>query len=234
MRAWRKKLAGVFLTVAMVFACAAGITVCAAEIETPDLNRNGFLTVTMQDPETENPVPGGKLTLYRVADVKVKKDADCYYELTADFAGSRADLTVLDANMAERLAVYAEKKKLDGKEQKADAAGRTVFSNLKPGLFLIAQKEAAEGYETISPFLVSIPLEENGKYLYEVDAAPKMELVKKPETPSDKISTPPLDKSGSPVKTGDDTRLLLWGILAAGSFLGAAATIILSKRRKEQ
>lgn len=232
MEAWKKKTAYIFAAVLMVVFTVGGIA-HAAEQQKPDYDRRGSISVAMQDPETDNPVSGGKMVLYRVADVQTEKNAELQYALTADFSDSKENLSVLDAALAKRLAAYADQRKTAGKEQTADAAGRITFQDLSPGLFLLVQNEAVNGYYKINPFLVSVPFKEDGRYIYEVDASPKMELLKESVTPPTEPSDTPKSNSpgssGSPVKTGDDTKLFFWGILAACSLLGAG---ILGKRRK--
>lgn len=66
--------------------------------------------------------------------------------------------------------------------------GEATFSGLGVGLYLIVQNRAAEGYSKLSPFLVSVPYLEEGRYVYDVTAAVKSELEREPET------TPPTTK----------------------------------------
>ena len=47
-----------------------------------------------------------------------------------------------------------------------------TFRGLELGLYLIVQTEASKGYEPINPFLVSLPMAEDGKWNYAVDASP--------------------------------------------------------------
>ena len=54
MKAWRKKLAGTFAAAVLTIACAAGSIVRAVQIETPDIDRSGSISIVMQDPETQN------------------------------------------------------------------------------------------------------------------------------------------------------------------------------------
>ncbi|WP_296835773.1 SpaA isopeptide-forming pilin-related protein [Marvinbryantia sp.] len=257
MKAWRKKLAGTFAAAVLTIACAAGSIVRAVQIETPDIDRSGSISIVMQDPETQNLVPGGTLTLYRVAAAKVKNGADYYFELTESFAESGERLVTLDAKLAERFSAYVKVKELKGDKQTADASGKVVFQNLDTGLYLLVQEDAAPGYYPVNPFLVTLPLRQDGEYIYEVDATPKMELTKKPEPPTEPETpaetepptepsktpgtekppaTPPgkSDKPGNPVSTGDNTRVFFWSILAAGSLLAIAAIIILTKKRRNR
>ena len=63
--------------------------------------------------------------------------------------------------------------------------GTVVFSNVEIGLYLMVQSEPAEGYHAFDPFLVGMPLTEDGAYVYEIDASPKLELEKAPVPPEE-------------------------------------------------
>ena len=57
-------------------------------------------------------------------------------------------------------------------------------------MYLLVQNQAAEGYQAAAPFLVSVPMNEDGTYIYDVDASPKVELTKAPQpTPTPKPPT---------------------------------------------
>ena len=63
------------------------------------------------------------------------------------------------------------------------ADGTVLVQSLNLGLYLLVQDKAADGFEVISPFLVSVPMYENGAYIYEVNAEPKLSaLTKTPAT----------------------------------------------------
>ena len=47
--------------------------------------------------------------------------------------------------------------------------GNVIFENLPVGLYLLIQTEAAEGYNAVSPFLVSVPLQDGAGWIYNVD-----------------------------------------------------------------
>ena len=58
--------------------------------------------------------------------------------------------------------------------------------------YLLVQQQAANGFEKMDPFLVSLPMVEDGTYIYQVDASPKLEI--------EKAEVPPKQP-----KTGDTT-----------------------------
>ena len=109
--------------------------------------------------------------------------------LTEAFAGSKVSLEeVSSAQLANTLAAYAKDHKLSGTAKDVDKDGEIAFTGLELGLYLLVQHKAAKGYETAAPFLVSVPMEEDGVLRYDVDASPKVELEKEPEPTS---TTPP-------------------------------------------
>ena len=47
--------------------------------------------------------------------------------------------------------------------------GNVIFENLPVGLYLLVQTEAAEEYNAVSSFLVSVPLQDGDGWIYNVD-----------------------------------------------------------------
>lgn len=159
------------LSLMLILMLLGSLTMSVSAHEVPDFDRLGSISVAMT--YHGRPVPGGSLTIYRVADV-VAQDGDMVFVFTEEFAGSSIPVTELDsARLAWELARIAESKRLPGTTQDLNRQGRTKFSNLQIGLYLVVQKEAAPGYTRISPFLVSIPQNDDAHYIYDVDTAPK-------------------------------------------------------------
>lgn len=174
------------LLVAALLLCGMSLTVFAHEV--PDLTRTGTIEVTMHSGEST--VPGGSLTIYRVGDIH-EDNGNYSYRLTDQFAGSGVELTdVQSYYLALELAEYAEEQSLEGVTQEIDEDGFMIFA-VDPGLYLLVQNEAAEGYLKVSPFLVGMPNMENGKYVYEVDASPKVNPKPAPEEPTEPTETKP-------------------------------------------
>lgn len=64
-------------------------------------------------------------------------------------------------------------KQIPALSQTIDAEGRVSFQPLPSGLYLFWQTEPAAGYETLSPFVVSIPMTVDGERIYDIDGSPK-------------------------------------------------------------
>lgn len=204
MKSIRKRLAAVLAALTLLVWCAAP----AFALEVVDLSRTGSIKVSLYDSETSEAVGGGTLTLYRVA--KVQKDnANLSFVYTNGFEDCGVELGDLSEGelagwIAEKIAATAESTTVEISD-----LGVAEFGDLEVGLYLVVQTTAAENYNVVNPFLVSVPIQENGKYVYDVDALPKVGTATKktPDTP-DEPDTPDTpdepDTPDTPVAPGPD------------------------------
>lgn len=204
MKSIRKRLAAVLAALTLLVWCAAP----AFALEVVDLSRTGSIKVSLYDSETSEAVGGGTLTLYRVA--KVQKDnANLSFVYTNGFEDCGVELGDLSegelaGRLAEKIAATAESTTVEISD-----LGVAEFGDLEVGLYLVVQTTAAENYNVVNPFLVSVPIQENGKYVYDVDALPKVGTATKktPDTP-DEPDTPDTpdepDTPDTPVAPGPD------------------------------
>ncbi len=215
---------GKWLMIAVVLAvfCFGTVT---AHADVLNADETGSVSVTMQDSDG-TAVGGGTLALYKVADILVDEAGNPYYSYTDAFSGCDVSLDGLtDSSLADMAEAYSEY--VDGNGIRADTSvkvgsdGTASFVNLSTGIYLVIQREAADGYYAVSPFVVTVPVEINGEYVYNVDAAPKMETVtpvpEEPETPE----TPP-EPTGSLLP---QTGFILWPMVMLAA-CGAALIII--------
>lgn len=186
MKSIRKRLAAVLAALTLLVWCAAP----AFALEVVDLSRTGSIKVSLYDSETSKAVGGGTLTLYRVA--KVQKDnANLSFVYTNGFEDCGVELRDLSegelaGRLAEKIAATAESTTVEISD-----LGVAEFGDLEVGLYLVVQTTAAENYNVVNPFLVSVPIQENGKYVYDVDALPKVgTATKKTPEPPDTPNTP--------------------------------------------
>lgn len=163
-----KKLAALLPALALL--CSLSLTAYALDV--PDLSRTGTITVNMT--YGGSAVTGGTLTAYRVGEV-VENDGDYSFGKTgamADFTGSFDDLDF--ESLAKDAAAFVEKNNVSAYAAANNTDGAVTFADLEPGLYLIVQTTACDGYDAVSPFLVSVPANEDGVYVYDIDATPKM------------------------------------------------------------
>lgn len=198
MKSIRKRLAAVLAALTLLVWCAAP----AFALEVVDLGRTGSIKVSLYDSETSEAVGGGTLTLYRVA--KVQKDnANLSFVYTNGFEDCGVELGDLSegelaGRLAEKIAATAESTTVEISD-----LGVAEFGDLEVGLYLVVQTTAAENYNVINPFLVSVPIQENGSYVYDVDALPKVgTAAKKTPEPPDTPDTP--DTPDIPDKPGEE------------------------------
>lgn len=206
MKSIRKRLAAVLAALTLLVWCAAP----ASALEVVDLSRTGSIKVSLYDSETSEAVGGGTLTLYRVA--KVQKDnANLSFVYTNGFEDCGVELGDLSegelaGRLAEKIAATAESTTVEISD-----LGAAEFGDLEVGLYLVVQTTAAENYNVINPFLVSVPIQENGSYVYDVDALPKVGTAAKktpepPDTPDtpDTPDKPEEENPNTPVAPGPD------------------------------
>ena len=170
------------LIIMLVVTVAFARPVLASDGGAVDLTRSGSISVTLLDSVGKSPVAGAELTLYRVAGA-YDSGYRLAYTLTDDFAACGISLDNLSQNgLATHLAAYADEKGLSGAgSETTDANGRVSFSHLDTGLYLVKQTKAASGYYSTDPFLVSVPMTIDSKWVYDVDASPKAEA--RPDSP---------------------------------------------------
>ncbi|MDD7169912.1 MAG: SpaA isopeptide-forming pilin-related protein [Faecalibacterium sp.] len=197
----RRRFAALLLMLCLLAAGALPALATSVNIRLVDASGNpatGTIRVALYDSAKDKALSGGQLTLYRVAEVK-RKNGDLSFEYCGDFYGcgiALGDLT--DSTLADQLLEYMPQG-ARGTTKTVDADGNAAFENLELGLYLIVQSKASNGYAPIKPFLVSLPMAENGKWNYEVDASPKVGgyTPVNPDTPP-VPPTPVPDKPGTP------------------------------------
>lgn len=204
----RRRFAALLLMLCLLAAGALPTLATSANIRLVDASGNpatGTIRVALYDSAKDKALSGGQLTLYRVAEVK-RKNGDLSFEYCGDFYGcgiALGDLT--DSTLADQLLEYMPQG-ARGTTKTVDADGNAAFEDLELGLYLIVQSKASNGYAPIKPFLVSLPMAENGKWNYEVDASPKVGgyTPVKPDTPP-VPPTPVPDKPGTPEQPTEPT-----------------------------
>lgn len=170
------------ISVVTVLLLLSAMAMSISALEEPDMSRTGSISIVMT--YQEQPVPGGSLTLYRVADVHEENGADYSFRLTEEYADSQISLDSLDdSTVASSLAAYAKDMALTGTKKTIDQDGAITFSELELGLYLLVQEDPAKGYLAVSPFLVSVPAYKDGSYIYDVDGSPKLALEIDPTPP---------------------------------------------------
>ncbi|MCD8321764.1 MAG: peptidase, partial [Oscillospiraceae bacterium] len=178
----RIKTAAVLL-LALAMLCGLAVTAFAADNASLDFSQTGSIGLTLADGDG-NAVSGGAVTLYQVATLYLN-DGDMAYAYTDAFADCGVALDVENTALAAALAACVTAS-TPGTEQEIGADGTVSFTGLELGLYLIVQTTDSDNYETINPFVVTVPIDSDGEWVYAVDASPKVGTV----TPIEPTPTP--------------------------------------------
>lgn len=138
--------------------------------------KNGSVSVTLKDGDSA--VAGAEITLYKVADAKIL-NGSLHFAFTGefeDFGGTPDELR--DLADVRRLADYAVENNAEGEALRIGEDGFVCFEKLSLGLYLVVQTGSVQGYSDCTPFLVSVPVEADGEWIYDIDATPKMDIVR--------------------------------------------------------
>ncbi len=170
-----------------------GMILCTTPVfgEELDPYKRGTLTIVQQD-SNHNPIGGGKITVYQVGSLDMSDPNNPKWKLTDDFKKTNVDLSdPQNRNVTANLADFAATAAIVGKTYTVPGSGRIILENILPGLYMIEQNQAPDGYYPFVTYIMSFPQQnEDGSYNYEVTSAPKT-------TPTE-ITTPPKDETPPP------------------------------------
>lgn len=226
-----------------LIAFSAAIVLLAAMLAVPvfavDLERKGSITASMT--YNDAPVPGGTMTLYRVASLH-PDDRDMFHYVQA-FKDCGISLDELDFDTAVELATFVYQNELEGLTQKIGKDGVVRFEDLEVGLYLLIQWEAAEGFYELAPYLISIPNNEDGVYVYDIKSAPKQTPDQRPteppteEPPTEHPTEPPTEPPKEPPEHLPQTGMTNWPVpilAVCGVFFVAAGLVMVAKGKEER
>lgn len=124
----------------------------------------------------QTPYPGISMKLYQIGTAS-ENNGNVSFTLDSRFAGSGItmdSLTTADkwAAAAQTLAGFAGSSGINAIEGTSDAQGQILFNNLEQGVYLLIQN-SGQNRLIISPSLFTVPLQENGQWIYDVKTYPK-------------------------------------------------------------
>ena len=224
-----------FICLLAVLALVLAMQITVFAHNTLDLTQDGKGSISIHLGYDSDIDHCGSLLLIRVADVQ-EIDADCAFVPTEAFTPAWVeDADLHDPDFAFSLLAYAMEQEFEFEMLEVSEDGTAVFEELKLGLYLIAQDEAAAGYEAINPFLIGVPNVEDGVYTYQVEASPKVSVKPLPTEPKPTKPTEP-KPSRPPEPNLPQTGQLNWPVplmAAAGLLLFAAGWSMWRKGRYE-
>ena len=98
------------------------------------------------------------------------------YDYTDDF--KQFDTAIDDTELATKLDAFVSQHNVPSTKITTNIDGTALCNGLPLGLYFIKQTGAVEGFAPCTPFLVTVPNEKDGEYLYKVNASPKTEVAR--------------------------------------------------------
>lgn len=184
---YRNRITALLMCILLI--CSLSIVSFAHDV--PKKDAKGKITVQMK--YGEDALVGGELTAYYVGRIE-QSNGNYYFVKTDDmknFDGSYDNIT--SPELADSVFAFVKANKVNVYAKAQNKNGKAEFNSLDLGLYLIVQTKASKDFKPLKPFLVSVPMNVNGQYVYEVDAEGKfaLEYIQDPidpsnqETPSD-------------------------------------------------
>lgn len=247
-RIWRAGAATLLCLVLPVFLLCHAAAAVGIDVSVP-------CSLTIEDKYEEMPLPGVPFSIYRVAAIS----GTGAFDLLPEFAASGETVNGLTEasqwkELAERMEAWAGAQGISAlARQETDEAGKTTFTGLEAGLYLVVGESISLGgriYDS-APFLLSLPhLNATGDdWDYHVTTEPKNEAADEPsgpDEPSDEPDDPDIpDEPGGPDEPHDpdvpdkpgipQTGQLKWPVpvLTAAGVLLIALGLWMTRRKQE-
>lgn len=207
------------------------LTLGAAAAEAPDMSRTGSISLDLT--WQGEAVPGGSLTLYTVALGRLVNEVAYELELTEAFAECGVSLENLSSpETAQALAQWAAEREIPGTTAEIDENGHVAFEQLPLGLYLLVQEDPAEGFDKLRPFLVTVPVTGVDELIYDVNAAPKVNLEPAPTEPDEPTEPTEPTEPDLPQTGQNKWPIPVMAAIGATLFI-AGCCLVVSDRRKE-
>ena len=221
----KNRILSLLLALAMMFVFVVNVSAASYGAVMPDLESKGSLSFNMEF--EGKPLTDGRLNAYYVASIAEVEAGRFDFVLRDELAQSGVELNtedLYDAAQSERLLQYCKNILGNSYLTAPIENGTSVFRDLDTGLYLVWQGEAdaTEGYTAMQPFLISIPRLQNGEYVLDVVADPKVPIENETEPPLPPPPPPNIPPTGQlnwpiPVLAIAGTVIFLWGwILCTG------------------
>lgn len=158
---------------ALLFLAVVPLTAAAQEFA-PD--QRGSISVSLVSKNGELPLAGAELSVFYIATVECNAEGKLIYHNTEDFAacGFRLD----DPERIGKLDAFVMGNSIECRKIVTDSKGNAVCEDLPLGLYFVKQTGEVKDGAYCTPFLVTVPFETEGSYVYHVDASPKTDVVR--------------------------------------------------------
>ena len=140
-----------------------------------DFSKKGSISITLGEDEENIKVSGADVTIYKIADA-YSKDSNLafnYHESLKDY-----ELELNGGNISEKVLEIIANNEIINFSATTNELGTVIFTDLDLGLYLVIQTNRVEGYSKIDPFLVFIPEIIDNIWVYDVNAEPKVDIIR--------------------------------------------------------
>lgn len=160
-------------------------------------------SITIKVRHDGEPIDGGELTLYKVGKIE-ENDGNYSFEPVLKLKDTDISLEdVDDPDLAEELADLAEEEGLEAISAPIED-GEAFFEDLDAGLYVVVQTETCPGFADMSPYLISVPQLEDGEWVTDVVARPKVPVEEEPDDPPPEEPDDPPGEPDDPPGEPDD------------------------------
>lgn len=166
----KRKVNYLFITIILFISLITNV-----KANTIDLSKKGSISVTLKEKSENVLIDGAEITIYHIGDASIKDNNLVFNkreELTCDVSLDNLKDTKLVSDIAK--CINDNIIKYVGTTDN----GKVTFNNLNQGLYLVTQTKSTEGYSDIDSFLVAIPKVEDNKWIYNINALPKVDIYK--------------------------------------------------------
>lgn len=167
---------------AMVFTLFLTLTATAAPIE---FDKKGSISISMQ--HDGQSIESGSFTIFQVASLRWNV-SEYEFVYTDSFSECGIGFEKLDSlQTAKNYVDYIERSSIEGTKVNVGEYGVAIFTELPVGLYLVLQEDSAEGFEHCEPFFITLPVNSEDGWNYEIDATPKINIEQEPIKPPSNI-----------------------------------------------
>lgn len=152
-----------------------GVFPVLADDNTVDFSRKGSISITLSDNIDNTTVEGAMITIYKVADA-VDEDNNLKFSYDDKLNDCKDDLD--KGNITNNVLTCVVNSNVVSYNGITNKYGTIKFNNLDLGLYLVIQTNEVEGYSKISPFLIMIPKTIDNSWNYDIEASPKIDIIK--------------------------------------------------------
>ena len=139
-----------------------------------DFSKKGTITITLSNDDI-NLVEGANIKIYKLADA-YSNNSNLDFSYHNDLEECKNNIKENNFNKETLNCIYNSN--LTTKEATTNNQGYASFNNLDLGLYFIEQTNKVDGYSKIDPFLIYMPKFEEDKWTYEVNATPKVDIIR--------------------------------------------------------